>query len=199
MRKPPQAEIDAARAALDAASRSEDIVTYAPDALRRAQEKMNALEAELALQARRSAFSRRFDAAASLAQETAALATQAGTQAAADKQQVAADAAALIDEVSAAIPRSNPRCGLPGAFRASRWTSSRLSSRYPTRRGTLSMMRARTSLPAPSRRPGASHGGKGSALVQRRDDHRADEDCAEPVDGAKRDRKARIRTRRCSQ
>jgi hypothetical protein len=102
--KPPQAEIDAARAALDAASRSEDIVTYAPDALRRAQEKMNALEAELALQARRSAFSRRFDAAASLAQETAALATQAGTQAAADKQQVAADAAALIDEVSAAIP-----------------------------------------------------------------------------------------------
>jgi len=101
---PPQAEIDAARAALDAASRSEDIVTYAPDSLRRAQEKMNALEAELALQARRSALSRSFDAAAGLARDTAALAAQAGTEAAADKQQVAAEAAALVDEVTAAIP-----------------------------------------------------------------------------------------------
>ena len=37
---PPQAEIDAARAALDAASRNADVITYAPDSLRRAQEKM---------------------------------------------------------------------------------------------------------------------------------------------------------------
>ena len=102
--KPPQAEIDAARAALDAASRSEDIVTYAPDALRRAQEKMNALEAEITLQGRRTALSRSFDTTAALAKATAALAAQAGTEAAAGKQQVAADAAALVDEVSAAIP-----------------------------------------------------------------------------------------------
>jgi hypothetical protein len=102
--KPPQAEIDAAHAALDRASRSEDVVTYAPDALRRAQEKMSALEAELTIQARRSALSRSFDVAAALAKDTAALAAQAGTAAAAGKQQVAADAAALVDEVSAAIP-----------------------------------------------------------------------------------------------
>ena len=101
---PPQAEIDAARAALDAASRSEDIITYAPDALRRAQEKMTALETELALQARRSALSRSYDAAAALARDTAALAAQAGTEAVADKQQTAADASSLVEEVTAAIP-----------------------------------------------------------------------------------------------
>jgi hypothetical protein len=102
--KPPQAEIDAARAALETASRSADVITYAPDALRKAQEKMNALDEELALQARRSAFSRTYDAAAVLARDAAALAVEAGTTATADKQQVANEAAALMDEVAAAIP-----------------------------------------------------------------------------------------------
>jgi hypothetical protein len=102
--QPPQAEIDAARAALDSASRNADVVTYAPDALRSAQEKLNALDAELALQAHRSALSRSFDSAAALARETAALAAKAGTLAIADKQQVASDAAGLVEEVTAAIP-----------------------------------------------------------------------------------------------
>jgi hypothetical protein len=102
--KPPQAEIDAARAALQTVSLSADVITYAPDALRRAQEKMNALDEELALQARRSALSRTYDAAAALARDAAALAVEAGTTARADKQQVADEAAVLIDEVAAAIP-----------------------------------------------------------------------------------------------
>ena len=102
--KPPQAEIDAARAALAAASRNADVITYAPDALRRAQEKMNALDDELGLQARRSAFRRSYDAAAVLARETAALAEGAGAMAQADKQQVAGEAAGLVEEVAAAIP-----------------------------------------------------------------------------------------------
>lgn len=102
--EPPQAEIDAARAALSAASRSADVITYAPDALRSAQEKMNALDAELGFQARRPALRRSFDAAAVLARETAALAMQAGAKAVADKQQVASDAAGLVEEIAAAIP-----------------------------------------------------------------------------------------------
>jgi hypothetical protein len=102
--EPPQAEIDAARAALDAASRNSDVVTYAPDALRSAQEKMNALNAEIALQAKRSALSRSYDDAASLARETAALAARAGGDAVAAKQQVASDAAGLVEEVTEAIP-----------------------------------------------------------------------------------------------
>jgi len=102
--EPPQAEIDAARAALDAASRNSDVVTYAPDALRSAQEKMDALNAEIALQAKRSALSRSYDDAASLARETAALAARAGGDAVAAKQQVASDAAGLVEEVTEAIP-----------------------------------------------------------------------------------------------
>jgi hypothetical protein len=102
--KPPQAEIDAARAALEAASRNADVITYAPDALRRAQEKMNALDDELGLQARRSALRRGYDAAAVLAREASALSAEAATRAQADKRQVANDAAGLVDEVAAAIP-----------------------------------------------------------------------------------------------
>ena len=102
--KPPQAEIDAARAALEAASRNADVITYAPDALRRAQEKMNALDDELGLQARRSSLRRSYDSAAVLAREATALSVEAVSRAQADKQQVANDAAGLLEEVAAAIP-----------------------------------------------------------------------------------------------
>jgi hypothetical protein len=101
---PPQASVDAARAALDAASRNSDVVIYAPDALRNAQDKMNALDAELARQSRRSALARNYDASAALAQEAAALAVSAAEAAEITKKQVASDAAALVDEVTAAIP-----------------------------------------------------------------------------------------------
>src|SRR5271157_1710924 len=102
--QPPQAEIDAARAALDSASRNPDVVTYAPDTLRLAQERMNALTAEVGSQEKRSPFSRSYDAAAAMARETAALAARAGTEAVATKQQVATDAAGLVEEITAAIP-----------------------------------------------------------------------------------------------
>lgn len=101
---PPQAAVDAARVAMDAASRNPDVVTYAPDALRSAQDKMSALDAELARQSRRSALMRNYDASSALAQEAAALAASAAEAAEAAKKQVASDAAALVDEVTAAIP-----------------------------------------------------------------------------------------------
>jgi len=106
---PPQAEIDAARAALDAASRNPDVVTYAPDALRSAQEKLSALDTEIALQAKRSALSRSYDTAAVLARDAAALAALALTDAVAAKQQVASEAAGLVEEITAAIPSFESR------------------------------------------------------------------------------------------
>jgi hypothetical protein len=102
--KPPQVEIDAARAALDGASKNPDVVTYAPDSLRVAQEKMAALDNELAIQAKRTALSRGYDLARSLAQEAAEDARAAGADAVSAKEQVARDASALVEDVTAAIP-----------------------------------------------------------------------------------------------
>jgi hypothetical protein len=101
---PPQAAVDAARAALNVAARNPDVVTYAPDALRSAQDKMTALEAELERQSRRSALTRNYDSSSLLAQEASSLAAAASEAADAAKKQVASDAAALVDEVAAAIP-----------------------------------------------------------------------------------------------
>jgi hypothetical protein len=101
---PPQAEIDAAKAALASARQNADVITYAPDALRAAEDKMSALEAEIAAQARRSAMSRNYDLARTLAAQAATQARAAVDAAASSKQQVADEASALVDEVSAAIP-----------------------------------------------------------------------------------------------
>ncbi len=100
---PPQAQIDAAKAALAAALQNPDVITYAPDALRAAQDRMDALDAELAAQAKRSALSRNYDLARTLADQTAADARTAGETAATSKQQVALEASALVDDVTAAI------------------------------------------------------------------------------------------------
>jgi hypothetical protein len=106
---PPQAEIDAARKALTAAAQDADVITYAPDALRAAQEKMAAVDAEIAAQAKRSALSRNYADVKSLAGEATELARKAGVEAVADKQQTAQEAAALVDEVTAAIPALESR------------------------------------------------------------------------------------------
>ena len=102
--KPPQADIDAAKAALDAASKSADVVTYAPDSLRSAHEKSAELDAEIAAQGRRSALSRRYDTTKVLALEAAGAARKAMSDAGSAKAQVALDASSLLDEVSAAVP-----------------------------------------------------------------------------------------------
>ena len=101
---PPQAEVEAARAALDAAARSADVVTYAPDELREAQTAMSALDAEMAAQAKRPAISRRYDEAKSLAAEALQRAQAALSASASAKQKVAADASALVDALTAALP-----------------------------------------------------------------------------------------------
>jgi len=114
--KPPQAAIDAARAAVQTAADNSDVLTYAPDSLRAAQQKMDALNAELAAQERRSPLSRSYDGAARFAQEAVTAAQQAGTDAQNSKQQVAKDAAALIEKVGSEIPD----------FEAMVWTAKRV-------------------------------------------------------------------------
>jgi hypothetical protein len=103
--KPPQAEIDAAKAAMDATAKSADVVTYAPDELRLAQEKIAALDAEVAAQARRSPLSRNYDATRALARDAADSAAKAVMTAAAAKDQVAREAASLADEITTTIPQ----------------------------------------------------------------------------------------------
>jgi hypothetical protein len=114
--RPPQADIDGARAAMETASRNPDVVIYAPESLRRAQEKLGALDAEITLQEKRAALSRNYDAADALAKDAAALAVQAGAEAAAAKRQVAADAAGLVEEIGSTIP----------AFESKVWAAKRV-------------------------------------------------------------------------
>jgi hypothetical protein len=103
--KPPQAEIDAAKAAIDVTAKSADVVTYAPDELRLAQEKIAALDAEVAAQQRRSPLSRNYDETRSLARVAADAATKTLSDAATAKDQVAREAAALAEEVTSSIPQ----------------------------------------------------------------------------------------------
>jgi hypothetical protein len=114
--KPPQAEIDAARAAVQAAANSGDILTYAPDSLRTAQNTMDALTAELAAQQKKSPLSRSYVTASRLAQQVVAASQQAATDAETSKDQVAKDAASLIEKISAEIPD----------FEAKVWTAKRV-------------------------------------------------------------------------
>lgn len=101
---PPQADIDAAKAALDVAARSTDVVTYAPDALRAAQEKMARLDDEIAAQTKRSALSRSYDEVKRLATDETQLARAAVSAAVTAKQRVATESAALVDELTGALP-----------------------------------------------------------------------------------------------
>jgi hypothetical protein len=101
---PPQSDIDAARKALDTVTQDADVITYAPDALRAAQEKMTEMDAEIAAQAKRSALSRDYTAVKTLSADASDLARKASVDAVAEKQQTATEAAALVDEVTAAIP-----------------------------------------------------------------------------------------------
>jgi hypothetical protein len=94
--KPPQVEIDAAKAAVAKAAKNEDIVTYAPDSLKRAQDKLTQMQKELE--------AKHFDKVKTLAMEAAAIADKAAEDAKANKEQVKSDAAALIDAVKKALP-----------------------------------------------------------------------------------------------
>ena len=94
--KPPQAEIDAAKAAVAKAAANSDVVTYAPELLARAQDALTRMQAELT--------AKKYDKVKTLALEASAAAEKAITEAVANKEKVKADAAALIAAMKKAIP-----------------------------------------------------------------------------------------------
>jgi hypothetical protein len=111
--KPPQAEIDAAKAAVAKAAANNDVVTYAPEALARAQDALSRMQTELT--------AKHYDKVKTIALEASAAAEKAITEALAGKEKVKADAAALIAAMKKAFPEAEktiaaakriPRTGL---------------------------------------------------------------------------------------
>ena len=94
--KPPQADIDAARAAVAAAAKSPDIVAYAPDTLKSAQDKLAQMESELT--------AKHYDKVKTLALDAKATAASAATDAATNKAKAQSDATALIAALKQALP-----------------------------------------------------------------------------------------------
>ena len=126
--KPPQAEIDAAKAAVAKAAANSDVVTYAPELLARAQDALSRMQAELT--------AKKYDKVKTLALEASAAAEKAITEAVANKEKVKADAAALIAAMKRAIPEAEktiaaakriPRTGLDFAALARAIASARSS------------------------------------------------------------------------
>jgi hypothetical protein len=98
--KPPQQQIDAAKAALDAAKQAQADV-YAPDSLKAAQDKAAALDAELAAQ--QSKFFKSYKVATQLTTELQQLADKAKADAVAGKEKAKADAEAAITAADASV------------------------------------------------------------------------------------------------
>lgn len=94
--KPPQADIDAARAAVASAAKNPDIVAYAPDTLKSAQDKLAQMDTELG--------AKHYDKVKTLALDAKAAAEAAVNDAARNKQKAQADARTLIDALKKAIP-----------------------------------------------------------------------------------------------
>jgi Domain of unknown function (DUF4398) len=94
--KPPQADIDAARAAVAAAAKNADVVAYAPDTLKAAQDKLALMETELT--------AKHYDKVKALALDAKAIAGTAANDAARGKEKAQADATALIAALKKALP-----------------------------------------------------------------------------------------------
>lgn len=99
--KPPQADIDAAKAALDNAAKNADIVAYAPDTLKSAQDKLAQMETELT--------AKHYDKVKTLALDAKATAETAANDAAKNKEKAQADATALIDALKKALPDADKK------------------------------------------------------------------------------------------
>ncbi len=99
--KPPQADIDAARAAVAAAEKNADIVAYAPESLKAAQAALAQMETELA--------AKHYDKVKTLALQAKALAGTAANDVVTNKAKAQADATALIAALQKALPAASAR------------------------------------------------------------------------------------------
>ncbi len=99
--KPPQADIDAARAAVADAAKNADIVAYAPDTLKSAQDKLAQMETELT--------AKHYDKVKALAIDAKATAGTAANDAATGKSKMQADATTLIAALKQALPDASKK------------------------------------------------------------------------------------------
>jgi hypothetical protein len=99
--KPPQADIDAARAAVADAAKNADIVAYAPDTLKSAQDKLAQMETELT--------AKHYDKVKALALDAKATAGSAANDAVKGKEKAQADATALIAALKQALPDASKK------------------------------------------------------------------------------------------
>ena len=97
--KPPQADIDAAKAALDAAKAAEADI-YAPDALRAAEDSLNAIQTEVDAQAAKFALFRSYEKTKELVAAAKAAAEKTTTEANAMKETVKNEATALLTDAA---------------------------------------------------------------------------------------------------
>ena len=104
--KPPQMEMDAAKAKLDQA-KSAQADAYAPAEWQAAQDAMNAAEQEVAAQNAKMALMRNYKQAKTLMARADSAAAQAQTAATEGKERMRGEADALITQASAAIDSTN--------------------------------------------------------------------------------------------
>jgi Domain of unknown function (DUF4398) len=102
--KPPQADIDAAKAAVAAAAQNADIVAYAADTLKTAQDELAQMQTELD--------AKHYDKVKSLAIEAKAAAETAANDAAKGKEKAQADATSLIESLKKALPEAQQRLAM---------------------------------------------------------------------------------------
>lgn len=100
--KPPQQELDGAKAAMTAAEQAE-APKYAPEAWDKAQQAMNAVNAELEAQNNKFALFRSYTKTKQLIQDATTSANEAKDAAVAGKEKAKNDAQAAIDAVKASI------------------------------------------------------------------------------------------------
>jgi hypothetical protein len=99
--KPPQADIDAARAAVAAAAKNADVVAYAPATLKAAQGQLAQMETELA--------AKHYDKVKTLALQAKATAGTAASDAASGRTKAQADATALVAALQKALPDADAK------------------------------------------------------------------------------------------
>jgi len=96
--KPPQAEIDSAKAQVARAAGDADVKAYAPDTLKRAQEALAKMEAELT--------AKKYDRVKAYAAEAQSAGIAAFADAKTGKERVRTQAMSLIDAVKKALPEA---------------------------------------------------------------------------------------------
>ena len=128
--KPPQADIDAARAAVANAAKNADVVAYAPDTLKSAQDKLAQMDTELA--------AKHYDKVKAIALDARATAETAVNDAARNKEKAQADAATLIEALKKAMPEASKKMAAAKRVRGIRLNFNALGQQMAAAKNAIS-------------------------------------------------------------